>query len=38
MSVVRGLASRLFHKLTCWTMPFRRAFEIVDPAKSAKQI
>jgi D-aspartate ligase len=38
MSVVRRLASRLLHKLTCWTMPFRRAFEIVDPAKSAKHI
>jgi predicted ATP-grasp superfamily ATP-dependent carboligase len=38
MSVVRRLASRFFHKLTCRTMPFRRAFEIVDPAKSAKHI
>lgn len=38
MSVARRLASRLFRKLTGWTMPFWRARVLGHPAKAAKHI
>jgi predicted ATP-grasp superfamily ATP-dependent carboligase len=38
MSVARRLASRLFRKLTGWTMPFWKVLDLGHPAKATKHI